>query len=127
MLRVWEEGHLTPGWSYSRALGSRIHYLLQVCPSPTNLVHFARLFQSQLLAMCRGDDDQCHPDQDQEGMALILTCMPPYKLVCHVWRAGVIWCLLDKDITVITRLLSNRPYSYQAGLYIYIYEYIWSF
>ncbi|MPC13283.1 Codanin-1 [Portunus trituberculatus] len=81
MLRVWEEGHLIPGWSFSRALSSRIHSLLQICPSPTNLVHFARLFQSQLLAMCRGDDDQCHPNQDQEvqGVLTVLRRQHPEK------------------------------------------------
>ncbi|XP_063880733.1 codanin-1-like isoform X3 [Scylla paramamosain] len=81
MLRVWEEGHLTPGWSFSHTLASRIHYLLQISPSPTNLVHFARLFQSQLLAMCRGDDDQCHPNQDQEvlGVLTVLRRQHPEK------------------------------------------------
>lgn len=72
MLRVWEDGHLTPGWSFSHVLGSRIYHLLRTCPGPTNMVHFARLFQSQLLAMCRGDDDQCHLNQDQEGKLLTL-------------------------------------------------------
>lgn len=58
-----------PGWSYSHGLGSRIRQLFSLRPDSTNFMHFARLFQSQLLTMCRGDDDQSHLKQDAEGMA----------------------------------------------------------
>ncbi|KAK7084373.1 Codanin-1 C-terminus [Halocaridina rubra] len=58
IIRMWEENHLTPGWSYSQALGPRIRYMLLLRADPTNFVHFARLFQSQLLTMCHGEDNK---------------------------------------------------------------------
>ncbi|XP_042226811.1 codanin-1-like isoform X1 [Homarus americanus] len=72
MIRIWEENHLTSGWSYGQALGARIRHLLSLHPSSSNFAHFARLFQSQLLNMCRGDDDQAHWQQDPDGLGLLM-------------------------------------------------------
>ncbi|XP_053653434.2 codanin-1 [Cherax quadricarinatus] len=71
MLRIWEENHLTPGWLYAQGLGSRIRQLLSLRPNSANFTHFARLFQSQLLNMCRGDDDESHLQQDSEGFGFL--------------------------------------------------------
>ncbi|XP_071519956.1 codanin-1 [Panulirus ornatus] len=71
MLRIWEENHLTSGWTFGQAMGSRIRQLLSLRPNSTNFAHFARLFQSQLLTMCRGDDNHSHLQQDPDGLGFL--------------------------------------------------------
>lgn len=73
MLRVWEGNHLTPGWSFSYALGSRIRQMFSLHPTPTNYAHFARLFQSQLLTMCTGDQSCPFKQQDAEDLGFLTT------------------------------------------------------
>nr|XP_045619038.1 codanin-1-like [Procambarus clarkii] len=71
MLRIWEENHLTCGWSYGQGLGPRIRQLLSLRPNSANFAHFARLFQSQLLNMCQGDNDQSHWQHDAEDLGFL--------------------------------------------------------
>ena len=49
LVREWQEKHLTPGWSVAEAQTSRIHSLLGLTMPLANHIHFARLFQSQLI------------------------------------------------------------------------------
>lgn len=42
---------MTPGWSISEALGDRIRALVSAKTELSNHLHFARLFQSQLIAV----------------------------------------------------------------------------
>jgi hypothetical protein len=49
LLREWQEKHLTAGWSMADAQGARIAMLLSQSVHLTNLIHFSRLFQSQLM------------------------------------------------------------------------------
>lgn len=51
ILRLWERQHMTPGWSVSEALGDRIRALVSAKTELSNHLHFARLFQSQLIAV----------------------------------------------------------------------------
>lgn len=49
LLREWQEKHLTPGWSMSEVQGPQITSLLGQNVPLANCLHFARLFQSQLV------------------------------------------------------------------------------
>ncbi|XP_068236414.1 codanin-1 isoform X2 [Palaemon carinicauda] len=71
IIRIWEENHLTPGWSFNQTLGSRVRHLLSMRADPTNYAHFARLFQLQLLTMCRGEDVQFDPNKDPEDLGFL--------------------------------------------------------
>ncbi|XP_069994120.1 uncharacterized protein dlt [Penaeus vannamei] len=71
MIRIWEENRLMSGWSYGQALGPKIKQVLNLRPDPINFAHFARLFQSQLLTMCRGDDDQHISNEDADGYTYV--------------------------------------------------------
>ncbi|CAL4059416.1 unnamed protein product, partial [Meganyctiphanes norvegica] len=72
VIRAWEENHLAPGWSFTQTLGSRIRALLTLRPGPINYTHFARLFQSQLLVMCKPDDDNTHTTpHDTESLSFL--------------------------------------------------------
>ncbi|XP_042226812.1 codanin-1-like isoform X2 [Homarus americanus] len=84
MIRIWEENHLTSGWSYGQALGARIRHLLSLHPSSSNFAHFARLFQSQLLNMCRGDDDQAHWQQDPDDPVDVMVCGEARSVVLNL-------------------------------------------
>lgn len=50
ILRIWEQKHLTSGWSFSVALGGKIRSLLSLHHEGFNCMHLARLFKSQLLS-----------------------------------------------------------------------------
>ncbi|KAK3891200.1 hypothetical protein Pcinc_004914 [Petrolisthes cinctipes] len=79
MIRIWEGSHLTPGWSFSYALSPRINQMLFFHSTPTNYAHFARLFLSQLLTMCTGDQACPIKQQDAEDLG-------PNHLVCSSSR-----------------------------------------
>lgn len=53
LLREWEEYRHSPGWSMADAMGERIRSLVGGRPDLANHVHFARLFQSQLIQVSR--------------------------------------------------------------------------
>ncbi|XP_043930145.1 codanin-1 [Protopterus annectens] len=54
LLREWEDNHKQPGWQFERALGSRIRTMVAHLTAACDHSHFARLFQKQLIQMCRG-------------------------------------------------------------------------
>lgn len=56
ILRIWEQHHLAPGFSYIISLGGKIKTLLSLSNEPTNFIHFSRLFKAQLLNACRNSD-----------------------------------------------------------------------
>nr|CAI5832677.1 unnamed protein product [Callosobruchus analis] len=53
ILRIWENNHLKPNWSFSIALSGKIKSLLSLCCEPINYVHITRLFKAQLISNCR--------------------------------------------------------------------------
>ncbi|XP_064623502.1 codanin-1-like [Lineus longissimus] len=55
LLREWEDNHLNPDWSMQEQMTGRIQALVNCGSELTNHIHFARLFQSQLIEMCKGD------------------------------------------------------------------------
>ncbi|XP_059807871.1 codanin-1 isoform X1 [Hypanus sabinus] len=68
LLREWEDKHSNPGWEFERAMGLRIRNMMINLSIACNHSHFARLFQKQLIRMCKctvgtllGNE---HPDQD---------------------------------------------------------------
>ncbi|XP_008194510.1 codanin-1 isoform X2 [Tribolium castaneum] len=69
ILRVWEQHHLAPGFSYTVSLGGKIKTLLSLSLEPTNFVHFARLFKGQLLT-CRVCDDLIITSLDVDAQKL---------------------------------------------------------
>ncbi|XP_067414003.1 codanin-1 isoform X2 [Emydura macquarii macquarii] len=54
LLREWEDNHEKPGWDFERVLGSRIRVMMTHLTAAYNHSHFARLFQKQLIQMCKG-------------------------------------------------------------------------
>ena len=51
LIREWEEYHMSPNWNMGEVLGHRIRGLVPYRTDLANLIHFARLFQSQLIAV----------------------------------------------------------------------------
>ncbi|XP_072343744.1 codanin-1-like isoform X2 [Scyliorhinus torazame] len=68
LLREWEDKHTNPSWEFERSLGLRIRNMMVNLSAACNQNHFARLFQKQLLRMCKGTVGALtgseHPDQD---------------------------------------------------------------
>ncbi|XP_041070600.1 codanin-1 isoform X1 [Carcharodon carcharias] len=68
LLREWEDKHTNPGWEFERSLGLRIRNMMVNLSTACNHNHFARLFQKQLIRMCKGTVGALagseHPDQD---------------------------------------------------------------
>ncbi|KAJ8289625.1 hypothetical protein GJAV_G00003470 [Gymnothorax javanicus] len=54
LLREWEDCHREPSWDFERALGYRVRGMVCQLTSVGNHAHFARLFQKQLVQMCKG-------------------------------------------------------------------------
>ncbi|XP_046616913.1 codanin-1 [Neodiprion virginianus] len=65
VLRIWETHHLAPGWVFSIALAGKIRTLLSLHNDAVNYCHFARLFKSQLLLSCIGNDSKEEPVNDE--------------------------------------------------------------
>ncbi|XP_031436332.1 codanin-1 [Clupea harengus] len=53
LLRDWEDFHKEPGWEFETALGNRIRAMVSLQTAAGNHAHFARLFQKQLVQMCK--------------------------------------------------------------------------
>ncbi|XP_041927428.1 codanin-1 [Alosa sapidissima] len=53
LLRDWEDFHKEPGWEFEAALGSRVRMMVSQLTAAGNHAHFARLFQKQLVQMCK--------------------------------------------------------------------------
>ncbi|XP_038637984.1 codanin-1 isoform X2 [Scyliorhinus canicula] len=68
LLREWEDKHTNPSWEFERSLGLRIRNMMVNLSAACNHNHFARLFQKQLIRMCKGTAGVLtgseHPDQD---------------------------------------------------------------
>ncbi|KAJ8340940.1 hypothetical protein SKAU_G00332310 [Synaphobranchus kaupii] len=54
LLREWDDSHREPGWDFERALGGRVRGMVGQLTTAGNHAHFARLFQKQLVRMCKG-------------------------------------------------------------------------
>ncbi|NXN42301.1 CDAN1 protein, partial [Rhinoptilus africanus] len=54
LLREWEDNHEKTGWDFERALGNKIRSMMAHLSATCNHSHFARLFQKQLIQMCKG-------------------------------------------------------------------------
>ncbi|KAM6445698.1 codanin-1 isoform 2-T2 [Rhynochetos jubatus] len=54
LLREWEDNHEKTGWDFERVLGSKIRAMMAHLSATCNHSHFARLFQKQLIQMCKG-------------------------------------------------------------------------
>ncbi|XP_041122102.1 codanin-1 isoform X2 [Polyodon spathula] len=67
LLREWEDFHKEPGWVFDVVLGSRIRGMVSQLTAASNHSHFARLFQKQLIQMCKEMGGEA-PDLDVLGM-----------------------------------------------------------
>ncbi|XP_026565275.1 codanin-1 [Pseudonaja textilis] len=54
LLREWEDNFEKTGWDFEKCLGDRIRVMMAHLSAACNYIHFARLFQKQLLQMCKG-------------------------------------------------------------------------
>ncbi|NXE15450.1 CDAN1 protein, partial [Lophotis ruficrista] len=54
LLREWEDNHEKTGWDFERVLGNKIKAMMAHLSATCNHSHFARLFQKQLIQMCKG-------------------------------------------------------------------------
>ena len=71
LIRIWQEHHMTPGWSLIDQEGRRIFELVTQRTKLANHIHFARLFQSQLIQMCKGDNSVKVEGDDQHITLLV--------------------------------------------------------
>ncbi|XP_048831312.1 codanin-1 isoform X2 [Brienomyrus brachyistius] len=53
LLREWEDNHQEPGWEFERVLGRKVREMVSQMSVAGNHPHFARLFQKQLVQMCK--------------------------------------------------------------------------
>ncbi|XP_053394864.1 codanin-1-like [Mercenaria mercenaria] len=70
LIREWEASRMNPNYNMAEMFGGRVRALVNVRTDLANLIHFARLFQSQLIAMCKGDGSIRSSDDD-ENIALL--------------------------------------------------------
>ncbi|OCT68578.1 hypothetical protein XELAEV_18039879mg [Xenopus laevis] len=75
LLREWEDKHRKADWDFERCLGGRIRGMMANLSAVCNHHHFARLFQKQLVQMCKGYSGGIsgssagdNPDQDVLNM-----------------------------------------------------------
>ncbi|XP_028821612.1 codanin-1-like [Denticeps clupeoides] len=72
LLRDWEDFHKEPGWQFEAALGGRVRAMVSQLTAAGNHAHFARLFQKQLIQMCKDPRGVAShgdaPDADLLGM-----------------------------------------------------------
>ncbi|NXM18981.1 CDAN1 protein, partial [Ploceus nigricollis] len=54
LLREWEDNNEKTGWDFERVLGNKIRAMMAHLSATCNHSHFARLFQKQLIQMCKG-------------------------------------------------------------------------
>uniref|UniRef100_A0A8C3DJT0 Codanin 1 n=1 Tax=Corvus moneduloides TaxID=1196302 RepID=A0A8C3DJT0_CORMO len=54
LLREWEDNHEKTGWDFERVLGNKIRAMMAHLSATCNHSRFARLFQKQLIQMCKG-------------------------------------------------------------------------
>ncbi|XP_052272332.1 codanin-1-like isoform X2 [Dreissena polymorpha] len=70
LLREWEASRMNGSYNMSEMFGGRVRTLVGGKTELANLIHFARLFQSQLIAMCKGDGS-IGSSEDDESIALL--------------------------------------------------------
>ncbi|XP_069806167.1 codanin-1 isoform X2 [Dendropsophus ebraccatus] len=75
LLREWEDCHEKTDWDFERGLGNKIRAMMFNLSLASNHSHFARLFQRQLIQMCKGPTGGMgcvgsgeNPDQDLLNM-----------------------------------------------------------
>ncbi|KAM4661880.1 codanin-1 [Discoglossus pictus] len=75
LLREWEDSHEKTDWDFDRYLGNKIRSMMFNLSAACNHSHFARLFQRQLVQMCKGPSGGMgginvgdNPDQDVLNM-----------------------------------------------------------
>ncbi|XP_027028567.2 codanin-1 [Tachysurus fulvidraco] len=72
LLREWADYHKEPGWEFQAALGHRVRGIVNQLSAAGIHCHFARLFQKQLVQMCKGHMELSSPgdapDADLLGM-----------------------------------------------------------
>ncbi|XP_075700831.1 codanin-1 isoform X2 [Rhinoderma darwinii] len=75
LLREWEDYHEKSDWDFERGLGNKIRAMMFNLSVACNHSHFARLFQRQLIQMCKGPTGGMggvgagdNPDQDVLNM-----------------------------------------------------------
>ncbi|XP_056401807.1 codanin-1 isoform X2 [Hyla sarda] len=75
LLREWEDCHEKTDWDFERGLGNKIRAMMFNLSVACNHSHFARLFQRQLIQMCKGPTGGMggvgsgdNPDQDLLNM-----------------------------------------------------------
>ena len=54
VIRDWQECHMTPGWNMLETQGEKVRHLVGYRTELANHIHFARLFQSQLIQVTIG-------------------------------------------------------------------------
>uniref|UniRef100_A0A8C4UPT1 Codanin-1 C-terminal domain-containing protein n=1 Tax=Falco tinnunculus TaxID=100819 RepID=A0A8C4UPT1_FALTI len=54
LLREWEDNHEKTGWNFEGVLGNKVRAMMAHLSATCNHSHFARLFQKQLIQMCKG-------------------------------------------------------------------------
>ncbi|XDV43496.1 hypothetical protein PO909_011973 [Leuciscus waleckii] len=72
LIREWEDSHKEPGWDFEAALGNRVRIMVSQLTAAGSHSHFARLFQKQLIQMCKSPcvlgSSSDAPDADLLGM-----------------------------------------------------------
>ena len=58
ILKIWDDNHLVPGWTFQIALSGKIKSMLTISMDITNITHFTRLFKSQMLISCIQSEPQ---------------------------------------------------------------------
>ncbi|EDO46776.1 predicted protein, partial [Nematostella vectensis] len=129
LVREWEDSHGKPGWNMEDNMGNKIRLLVHQRSDQANYVPFARLFQSQLLQMCKGESThdpmlanlrRTNPDKFQRLQERFVTplslggpCPPPTFTEVQEFFKGFILCaeshsfsrhLMDHLILKITEL-----------------------
>ncbi|KAK3715043.1 hypothetical protein QZH41_012109, partial [Actinostola sp. cb2023] len=132
LVREWEDCHNKPGWTVEESMGNRIRSLVHQRPDLANHSSFARLFQSQLLQMCKGEGlatsgntmlanlSKLNPDKFQRLYNRFLTplshggpCPPPSFTEVQEFFKGFISCteshsfsrhLMDRLVMKLTEL-----------------------
>ncbi|KAG5857912.1 hypothetical protein ANANG_G00024430 [Anguilla anguilla] len=98
LLREWEDCHRGQGWDFERALGSRVRGMVCQLTAAGNHAHFARLFQKQLVQMCKGPQERLIQPQ-----GLLGPCPPPsfpgYQEFFRDFLQSASSCQLNQHLT----------------------------
>ncbi|XP_052767400.1 codanin-1-like [Mya arenaria] len=70
LLREWEASRMNPNYKMREVFGDRVRVILGGQTDLANMIHFARLFMYQLIAMCKGEGSIRNNDDD-ESIALL--------------------------------------------------------